>query len=165
MPSHVCNAIIQNRFKFCNTLISLFGILLVKFLPFFLCSLLIYAALHFWDPKFFLKIYIFRVITANFCHFWNLQLIFKMQYSRIVFRFFWNRVYHVCYYFSGKMRRLRCVRRHLSQPGHPAARRRRAGRQRPLHRMSALRMQMLHACHPPAGRRPRLRRQRKVIPP
>ena len=88
MPSHVCNAIIQNRFKFCNTLISLFGIMLVKFLPFFLCSLLIYGALHFWDPKFFLKIYTFRVITANFCYFWNLQLIFKIQYSRIVFRFF-----------------------------------------------------------------------------
>lgn len=88
MPSHVCNAIIQKRFKFCNTLISLFEIMFVKFLPFFLCSLLIHGALHFWDPKFFLKIYTFRVITANFCHFWNLQLIFKIQYSRIVFRFF-----------------------------------------------------------------------------
>ena len=121
MPSHVCNVIIQKRFKFCNTLISLFEIMLVKFLPFFLCSLLIHGVLHFWDPKFFLKIYTFRVITANFCHFRNLQLIFKMQYSRIVFRFFWNRVYHVCYYFSGKMRRLRCVRRHLSQPGRGGA--------------------------------------------
>ena len=29
--------------------------MIVKFLPFFLFSLLIYCFLHFWDPKFFLK--------------------------------------------------------------------------------------------------------------
>lgn len=165
MPSHVCNVIIQKRFKFCNTLISLFEIMLVKFLPFFLCSLLIHGALHFWDPKFFLKIYTFRVITANFCHFWNLQLIFKIQYSRIVFRFF-----GIGCTMSVTISAKKCVacgacvvicpNRAIQLRGGAA----RVDSAR-WHRMSALRMQMLHACHPPAGRRPRLRRQRKVILP